>query len=501
MKLTASEPASRAFVIALVAVYVVLVAVVAAHHEPWRDEADAWLFARDGDFLHIVDWTRHAGTPALWYFILAPLPRLGFPYASQSVLHLAIAAASIALLAARAPLTRLTKVLVAFSYYFAYEYAVIVRTYALTVLLTFAAAALYSRSRERPLVFAAVVALLFNCNAQGFFIAGAFAMLYVIEHRRAGGIAPPVIMALAALVVYLQVRTPPDPARHALVHVFNRDAFAWAAGNAFFPTLPAAAGFVLAMIVLLLVTLAILRARDALLILWLPLAALAVLYSFVWLGGLRHSGFFLLLAIVAVWLAAPRIDVRWAPAAAIALNAALLFSVFIAVRTSALDIRFAFSGAKEMAAFIRDHDLDRADIAAHNLTQCEALLPYLPHTRFWYAGLGQYGTYLKWDAAFERALDVPYPVAEARAKQHFAGKPWLLLFNVEMPDPSAHGFRLLYATREPVFEKTDERYWLYAPLFFSLSRAQRGIIGTTGRDAQRGAAGDPAPTRGINWQP
>ena len=43
-------------------------------------------------------------------------------------------------------------------------------------------------------------------------------------------------------------------------------------------------------------------------------------------------------------------------------------------------------------------------------------------------------------------------------------KNWLLLFNVAMPDPPSHGFRLLYTNRNPIFEKTDERYWLYAPL-------------------------------------
>ena len=42
-------------------------------------------------------------------------------------------------------------------------------------------------------------------------------------------------------------------------------------------------------------------------------------------------------------------------------------------------------------------------------------------------------------------------------------RKWLLLFNVEIPDPASHGFRLLHVTPEP-FEKTDERYWLYAPL-------------------------------------
>ena len=66
-------------------------------------------------------------------------------------------------------------------------------------------------------------------------------------------------------------------------------------------------------------------------------------------------------------------------------------------------------------------------------------------------------------AAQERAVDVPYPEAVAGARAHFAGKRWLLLLNVEMPDPQAQGFRLIAQTREPVFEKTDERYWLYAP--------------------------------------
>ncbi|MBV9188187.1 MAG: hypothetical protein JO093_21440, partial [Acidobacteria bacterium] len=114
-------------------------------------------------------------------------------------------------------------------------------------------------------------------------------------------------------------------------------------------------------------------------------------------------------------------------------------------------------------SFIQSQSLEAVPIAAHNLTQAEAVLPWLPSTKFWYAGLGEYGTYMKWDTAFERALNVTYPEAERRSIEQFRGREWLLLFNVEMPDPAAHGFRLLHVTPEP-FEKTDERYWLYAPL-------------------------------------
>ena len=461
--LSDARPPSRIFTILLVAGFIAIVAFVALHHEPWRDEADPWLYVRDAGLATILARTRYAGLPALWFLCLAPLAKLGLPYASQKVLHLAIAAAAMGLMAARAPFSRLTKLLIASSYYFVYEYAVIVRSYAVTVLLTFAAAALYPRSRERPLTFAFVLLLLFNCNAQGFFIAGTFAMLFVLEarfdKRRIGAMA---IMGVAAFLAYVQVRTPPDPARQALMRVFNRDAFAWCVSNAFLPTLPAAIGFVIGMALLLVVTLALRRSREAVLFLWMPLAGLSIIYSYVWLGGLRHAGFFLLLTLVALWLGCGSIDKRWATPAALMLNLALLVSTVVAVRYAFLDVQRPFSGAADMASFIRDQSLDRLPIAAHNLTQAEALLPWLPGTRFWYAGLGDYGTYMKWDSAFERALSVTYPDAERRSIQQFQGRPWLLLFNVEMPDPPAHGFQLLHVTPEP-FEKTDERYWLYAP--------------------------------------
>ena len=459
-RLVCDDRPSRVFVGVVTLLYVAATAYVSLHHEPWRDEADGWLFVRDADFATIITRTRYTGFPALWFFCVAPLAKLGLPYGSQKVLHLIVAAAAVAMFLARAPLTRITKLLVIASYYFTYEYAVIVRNYALTILLTFIAAALYARRREHPIAFAFVLFLLFNVNVQGFLIAATFAALFVADRIRSWPAIA--IMTGGAVLSYVQVRTPPDPARHAAMHVFNRDAFAWVVGNAFLPTLPESVTFIIGFTVLIALTAALWHARDALAMLWLPIATLSIVYSYIWLGGLRHAGFFLVAAIVAVWLAGDR--VQRPLAAALLLNATLLVADVAALRYAVLNTRAAFSGAEEMAGFIRANRLDGLPIAAHNLTQCEALLPFLPRTRFWYAGLGAYGTYLTWDAAFERALNVPYPVAELRARQHFAGKRWLLLFHVEMPDPPAHGFRLLYRIQQPVFEKTDERYWLYAPV-------------------------------------
>lgn len=458
-RLTTTAATPRSLIGAIAGAFVVGTAFVAAHHEAWRDEADVWLAVRDIDLARLIDWTRHSGSPALWHWMLAPLARAGLPYASQQWLHLAIAAAAVTIFVTHAPLSRLTKVLAVFSYYFAYEYSIVVRSYALSILLIFIAAALWKHRGERPMTLAVVLALLCNANAQGFVVAGAFAAVLLTERA----FRPGVIVAIGAVVAWWQVRTPPDPARHAAHHLFNSAAIPWTFANAFAPTMPVMLGCAIAAFLLVATTLAIRRSRPALIVLWTTIIALTVLYSFVWFGGLRHAGFLLMITLVAVWLGVRAIDDRYASATALLINGALVISVFVAARYWVDDVREPFSGAAEMSSFIREQHLDAVPIAAHNLTQAEALLPWLPSTRFWYAGLGEQGTYMKWDSAFERALNVTYPEAEQRSIAHFRGRPWLLLFNVEMPDPAAHGFRLLHVTPEP-FEKTDERYWLYAPI-------------------------------------
>lgn len=463
------EPLPRALVIVATVAFAALTLWVALHHEPWRDEADPWLYVRDADLGTILARTRYVGFPALWFLLLAPLPRLGLPYFSQAVLHLAIATAAVAILLAKLPLGRTTRLLLAFSYFFAYEYAVIVRSYALSILLIVIAAAMHRQRAARPISYAVVLALLFNVNAQGFLIGGTLAALFAIElwpkreRRYAVSVA---IMAVAAVVSWMQVRTPPDPSRVGGLHALEPGVLPWIVGNAFFPTLPVAFGFAGGLVLILLLTAALWHSRASLFVFWLPFAALAFLHAYVYVGGLRHAGFVLVLAVLAISVADraapwPR-SAAWA---AVLLNLSLLVSLGVAARYAILDTKSAFSGAQEMGEYMRANGLDRFEIAAHNATQCAAILPYLPdHKQFWFAGIESYGSYMRWDTAYERGLDVPYPLAELRARQHFAGRPWLLLFNVEIPDSAAHGFRLLYANRRPVFEKPDERFWLYAPL-------------------------------------
>ena len=113
--------------------------------------------------------------------------------------------------------------------------------------------------------------------------------------------------------------------------------------------------------------------------------------------------------------------------------------------------------------FLRRTHLDRLPIAAHSETTTSAVTPWLSRP-LWYAGTQRWGTYNKWDQEFDRGTRVTYPAAVSNAQRQFAGRDYLLMLNVEMPDPPAHGFRPVYRTTTPIFAHDDEQSFLYRPI-------------------------------------
>lgn len=463
-RLTTEERPSPAIALAILLVYAALTLYVGLHHEPWRDEADSWLVVRDAPLTTIVTWTRNAGTPALWYFMLEPLVRSGLPFSSQGLLHLAFAWIAAAIFLLRAPMTWPTKILVLASYYFGYEYAVIARSYVLTILLSFAIASWYPERHLRPMRYAIALALLFNTNVHGAVIASILVLLFMIDGRsRPISRGALTIMVAGAIAAWAQLRTAPDAPFPLVIREIRPNVAGIAIANAFLPGIPLTAAIVSSTAVLAVVAAALRSRLDSLFFLLASITSLSILYVFVWFGGYRHSGLILLCVILAIWIAGAVPRDAFSATAAVALNVALVTSVVFCVRMSVADVRMDFSGGREMGMLIRNQHLDRYEIAAHNMHETEAVLPWIPGKRLWYAAVGRYGTYMLWNREEEVGRHLPYPLAVQRAIEHFAPlhEPWLLLLNSPMPRPERNGFRLIAQTRGPVYRHLDERYWLY----------------------------------------
>ena len=161
--------------------YALLTSILVAHHEPWRDEVDAWLTARDETPLAVFKLAGYSGTPALWYLLQMPFAKLGLHFATQGILNLLISVSAGAVMLWCSPLPFSLRLVWLFSYYMSFEYAVIARNYALGILLVLSAAALTEKRWERPITYGVVLALLGNVSAHFFFVAGVFWTLWTAE--------------------------------------------------------------------------------------------------------------------------------------------------------------------------------------------------------------------------------------------------------------------------------------------------------------------------------
>jgi hypothetical protein len=217
---TRTEGTAR-FAAALALAFTCVVGTVLIHHEMWRDELQAWELARNSPtFGALLANKRYEGHPDLWYVVLYWVSRLWRDPAAMQLLHLALASATVYVVGRWAPFDRLAKALLVGGFFFAYEYAVISRSYVLGALTLFALCALYPRWAERPLAVAALLALLANSSVYGLLAAGAVCTAFAVDlasrpaarariAARRASLAGAVLLVAAAMAWSIYSMVPP----------------------------------------------------------------------------------------------------------------------------------------------------------------------------------------------------------------------------------------------------------------------------------------------------
>lgn len=153
-----------------------------AHHEIWRDEAQAWLIARDLlPWQFIPQLTGYEGSFMLWHLLIAPFAQSGMPIISMRLLHLVLACIAAGLFLRAAPFSLFHRVLFIFGYYMLYEYNTIARSYVLTVLALFIVAILYARRLQRPYHYMGALLFLAGSTIFGTITALGFLITWMIE--------------------------------------------------------------------------------------------------------------------------------------------------------------------------------------------------------------------------------------------------------------------------------------------------------------------------------
>ncbi len=158
----------------ILAVYSALTLLGALNHELWLDEAQAWVILRDVPLAELPRVLNIEGHPPLWYAILYPFVKLGFPADYVSLISWFIMALGAAVLMFKVKLPLPLKAVILASSGFLYLNSVMLRVYCLIPPLLFLILWVYPNRREHAVLYGLLIALLVNTHV---FICGIVGIL------------------------------------------------------------------------------------------------------------------------------------------------------------------------------------------------------------------------------------------------------------------------------------------------------------------------------------
>lgn len=470
------DPADRRFGLAIGLGFLVVAGFITAHHEPWRDEMQAWLLARDSPTVGLLLRNmRYEGHPPLWQLLLFAIQRtIGSTPAAMQALNVLLAAAAVAIFAACAPFNRGQRALFAMGFFPLYMYGVIARDYALTLLCLFAAVALVARRREHPIALAIALVALCWTTIYGLILALALVATLFLEGadtRWPRGWAM-LVVAAAALSAW-QVHPPPDSG-YAVGWNLGFDLervrqVLFAVGDVFFPLKPPYHPFghppwlrntewtrwVAATAGCAALVWAGVTARRTPLALRFHLVAVGGLLAFFYtkfIGEFNHHGFVLVAVLCTLWLAASR-----AGPPGLVLTALLLVQAVATLVPAVRDARSVFSYGRAVAELLERDRLDHGPLIGYPDAPMASILGYLPGRTAFFPGPDREGTFTIWDQARLRQRDDNEIVATAESLASRAGRPAVLVVTHVIDHPMAEPLARFVGG----YVGPDEDFYLY----------------------------------------
>lgn len=162
--------------------YVVFNGVLLWRHEMWRDEINVWLMGRDLSIAELFREIKYQGHPCLWYLLIMPFVRLGFPCRIMGIISLIAMTFAAGLYLHKAPFNFWIKSISLFSPIFTYYYAEIARGYCLVALLIVVLACFHPKRNDRPFVYGILLGLLVQADTIALPIAGMLSLMWLGEN-------------------------------------------------------------------------------------------------------------------------------------------------------------------------------------------------------------------------------------------------------------------------------------------------------------------------------
>ena len=166
----------------IVIVFVLIALLIGWNHEPWVDEAQSWIIARDASVKEIVwDISRYEGTFPLWFLTLKLFIVFGFEYKFLYVISTIISTIGLIVFLKKVEAPRYVKILLPFTYYVLFQYTIVARSYCY-LFLAFSLYAITYKSRfEKPLKYIMSLVFFSLISMHGMVISCVLGVIFFIE--------------------------------------------------------------------------------------------------------------------------------------------------------------------------------------------------------------------------------------------------------------------------------------------------------------------------------
>lgn len=415
---------SKAWLYSVLFIYTVFLFIIIFRHEPWFDEAQAWLIARDSNIYELFTrLLRYEGSPGLWHLILMPFAKAGLPYITLNIISGTIAVIGTFIFLNYSPFPLIVKSLYPFTYFAFYQYAVIARSYVLLPPILFLVAINYEDRVLHPYRFVFLLVLLANVSLHGLIISIGLALLYFIslfkQYKVQGKkfniqyVLSLSVFGIFLFLTLLELKPAPDLITVASLNghfsniissvymlsdsLINNNSAPVYGYRSFYSALQTFFWF------LIVITAIWLYIRKKLSVFLLPLIGLGALFTAVY-ANVWHQGILFYLWLFTIWISfgSARYENRGSRAIRPVLFLSMIFvfmiQIYWSVNTFNYDFNYKYSASKEAADFIKLNKLYDKKIYMTSFHSA-SVLPYFPENIFCNFNHGQSPCYWQWSGS------------------------------------------------------------------------------------------------------
>lgn len=174
--------------IIVIIIFSILLLIFQNYHEPWADEAQSFLIARDTNLIEMFKYMKYEGTPPLWVIIIKIFIKLGGTYSTFSLVPIFFSILGVIVFEFKIKAPIYIKILFPFTYFIFCQYTIIARSYCLIFLALMIIASIYPKRFEKLLEFTLSLIFLMLISTHSYIIAGSLYLLFLIDLFKNGKI-------------------------------------------------------------------------------------------------------------------------------------------------------------------------------------------------------------------------------------------------------------------------------------------------------------------------